>query len=208
MELREFGPAAWLLDDVDDPAVLSREISQRRLQGVIEIVPAESTVLVQCERRHSADVGSELASFDRHLRESPITHTIDALTIDALTIDVVYDGEDLAEVAERIGLGIDEVIDLHLAGEYTVAFCGFSPGFGYLTGLDPALHVERRTTPRTRVPGGAVAIAAGYCAVYPSPSPGGWNLIASTTAVLWDELADSPAAMMPGRRVRFRRIDP
>jgi KipI family sensor histidine kinase inhibitor len=110
------------------------------------------------------------------------------------------------DVARQLGLGVDEVIDRHIAAEYTVAFCGFSPGFGYLSGLDPALHLERRATPRTRVPRGAVAIAAGYSAVYPSASPGGWHLIGSTTTMLWDERADPPAALVPGRRVRFRRV--
>ena len=89
----------------------------------------------------------------------------------------MYDGEDLADVAAACGMSTDEVVRRHVAGRYTCAFCGFAPGFAYLTGLDPALHLPRRPTPRTRVPAGAVAIAAEYTAVYPSPSPGGWHLL-------------------------------
>jgi len=117
----------------------------------------------------------------------------------------VYDGADLGEVADGTGLTVEEVIARHVAGGYRVEFCGFSPGFGYLSGLDPALHLPRRHTPRTRVPAGAVAIAAGYSAVYPTVSPGGWHVIGTTTATLWNTDADPPAAMWPGRSVRFRR---
>ena len=92
----------------------------------------------------------------------------------AVTIDVVYGGPDLVAVAEATGLTVGQVVERHLSGTYTVAFCGFSPGFAYLRGLDPALQIPRRAVPRTRVPAGSVAIAARYSSVYPSASPGGW----------------------------------
>jgi biotin-dependent carboxylase-like uncharacterized protein len=122
-------------------------------------------------------------------------------------IPVVYDGPDLAEVAAETGLSPEEVIERHAAGEYLVGWLGFSPGFGYLTGLDPALHVPRRSTPRTSVPAGSVAIAGPLAAVYPAASPGGWRLLGRTTARLWDEHRDPPAALAPGQRVRFRPVD-
>jgi KipI family sensor histidine kinase inhibitor len=195
-----YGPAAWLLDGVDDPAALGRAIASAGLDGVDDVVPAESTVLVRCAAQSAPQVGSRL--------DSIVPLLVDAPDRDALIIDVVYDGVDLADVARSVDLEVDEVIARHLAGVYTVAFCGFSPGFGYLRGLDPALHIDRRATPRTRVPGGSVAIAAGYSAVYPSASPGGWHLLGTTTTALWDDRADPPALMLPGRRVRFRRVDP
>jgi KipI family sensor histidine kinase inhibitor len=195
-----YGPAAWLLDGVDDPAALGRAIAGAGIDGIDDVVPAESTVLVRCAAATAPLVGSHL--------DSIVPLPVDAAVQDPVIIDVVYDGLDLADVARSAHLGVEEVIERHLAAEYTVAFCGFSPGFGYLRGLDPVLHIDRRATPRTRVPGGSVAIAAGYSAVYPSASPGGWHLLGTTTTTLWDDRADPPASMLPGRLVRFRRVDP
>ena len=120
---------------------------------------------------------------------------------------MVYDGADLAEVAEETGFSPDEVIARHSGRDYLVGWLGFSPGFGYLTGLDPALHVARRATPRTSVPAGSVAIAGPLAAVYPSASPGGWRLLGRTSVRLWDERREPPAALAPGQRVRFRPVD-
>jgi KipI family sensor histidine kinase inhibitor len=91
-------------------------------------------------------------------------------------------------------------------GSYDVAFCGFSPGFAYLRGIDRRLHVPRRDTPRTSVPAGSIGVAAGYTCVYPSSSPGGWYLIGHTTASMWDAERNPPALLRPGRSVRFRRV--
>jgi KipI family sensor histidine kinase inhibitor len=195
-----YGAAAWLLDDVADPAALARAIDAADVDGIDEIVPAESTVLVRCDAVAAPLIGSRL--------DAIVPSPVDPAAADPLIIDVVYDGLDLAEVAREVHLDVEEVVERHLAAEYTVAFCGFSPGFGYLRGLDPALHIERRATPRARVPGGSVAIAAGYSAVYPSASPGGWHLLGTSRARLWDDQADPPALMVPGRMVRFRQVDP
>jgi KipI family sensor histidine kinase inhibitor len=195
-----YGPAAWLLDGVDDPTALGRAIAGADIDGIDDVVPAESTVLVRCAPATAPRVGGRL--------DSIVPLPVDTVDQDPLIIDVVYDGVDLADVARSVDLGVEEVIERHLAAVYTVAFCGFSPGFGYLRGLDRLLHIDRRATPRTRVPGGSVAIAAGYSAVYPSASPGGWHLLGTTTSTLWDDRADPPALMLPGRRVRFRRVDP
>ncbi|MEQ9164229.1 MAG: carboxyltransferase domain-containing protein, partial [Ilumatobacter fluminis] len=113
------------------------------------------------------------------------------------------DGDDLAEVAERSGLSTADVIERHAGATFRVAFCGFSPGFAYLDGLPPELHLARRATPRTRVPAGSVAIAAGFSAVYPTASPGGWHLIGRTDVVLFDVRAEPPARLTPGTSVRF-----
>jgi KipI family sensor histidine kinase inhibitor len=121
-----------------------------------------------------------------------------------VTIDVRYDGADLAEVAERCGLSVSDVVELHSEAEYTVAFCGFMPGFAYLVGLPPALHLPRRETPRTRVPAGSVAIAAEFASVYPRQSPGGWHLLGTTDVELWHDDAEPPALLTPGTTVRFR----
>jgi len=98
------------------------------------------------------------------------------------------------------------VISLHSGADYRVAFCGFAPGFAYLIGLPKTLHTARRESPRAQVPAGSVAIAAGYSAVYPRESPGGWHLLGTTTATMWDSTRDVPALLQPGQRVRFVRV--
>jgi 5-oxoprolinase (ATP-hydrolysing) subunit B len=120
-----------------------------------------------------------------------------------VTLAVYYDGADLADVAQLAGCSVDEVVRRHSGAEYTVAFCGFAPGFAYLTGLDPSLHVPRLSTPRARVPAGAVGVAGEYTAAYPRASPGGWRLIGRTDAALWSLERADPALLVPGTRVRF-----
>uniref|UniRef100_UPI000DE34BE8 5-oxoprolinase subunit B family protein n=1 Tax=Nonomuraea lactucae TaxID=2249762 RepID=UPI000DE34BE8 len=122
-----------------------------------------------------------------------------------VTVPVVYDGEDLASVARLAGLPVEEVIARHTGRELVVGWLGFAPGFAYLTGLDPALHVPRLDTPRTSVPAGSVAVAGPYSAVYPSASPGGWRLLGHTAMPVWDTRAVPPSPFQPGTRVRFER---
>lgn len=112
-------------------------------------------------------------------------------------------GPDLSEVAERLQLTENEVIDLHTAAEYTVLMIGFLPGFPYLGPLPEALHLPRRDTPRLRVPPGSVAIAGGQTGIYPQASPGGWHLIGHTDFRLFDPSERPPARLQPGQRVRF-----
>ena len=134
-----YGPAAWLLDGVDDPAALGRAIAAAGLDGIDDVVPAESTVLVRCTAATAPRVGSRL--------DSIVPLPVDAVDQEPLIIDVVYDGVDLADVARSVDLGVDDVIERHLAAVYSVAFCGFSPGFGYLRGLDPVLHLDGAPRP-------------------------------------------------------------
>jgi KipI family sensor histidine kinase inhibitor len=116
-------------------------------------------------------------------------------------VPVVYDGPDLEDVAARWGCSADEVATRHQATSFVAAFCGFAPGFAYLSGLD--VQTPRLATPRTRVPAGSVALAGSWCGVYPTQSPGGWRIIGRTNAVLWDATRSQPALLAPGTRVRF-----
>jgi biotin-dependent carboxylase-like uncharacterized protein len=124
---------------------------------------------------------------------------------DAVEIPVVYDGEDLAEVARSWNTDVATVVKRHAAADFEVAFCGFAPGFAYLVGLDDT--VPRRETPRTRVPAGAVALAGRFCGIYPTASPGGWQIIGRTSVPLFDVAADPPALLPPGARARFVPVD-
>jgi KipI family sensor histidine kinase inhibitor len=118
-------------------------------------------------------------------------------------IPVRYDGADLAETAALLGISEPELIARHTAAPWRCAFIGFAPGFGYLEAPGAELAVPRRSQSRTAVPAGSVALAAGYSAIYPRSSPGGWRIIGSTTATLWDLDRPEPALLRPGTRVRF-----
>lgn len=195
MRVLPSGPTAVLLelDTLDQVMAVAAAIRALDLPGVIDVVPAARTVLV-----HHA--GIDLAPVLDAVAAAP------ALSPDAgrsVEIAVRYDGADLADVAAATGLTTQEVITLHTSVEHRVAFCGFLPGFAYLVGLPPVLHLPRRSTPRTRVPAGAVAIAGEFASVYPAASPGGWHLLGHTDAVMWDESRAAPSLLVPGDRVRF-----
>ena len=192
------GPRAVLIEELDaDPADWAAGLRTLALPGVIEIVPAAETVLIACAG------ATELASVRERLTGVRALDAAGAGTPHVVEIPVRYDGEDLAGVAESTETSVDEVIALHAARQYVVAFCGFSPGFAYLRGLDDRLQIPRRATPRTRVPAGSVAIAAEYTAVYPRPSPGGWQLLGTTDVVMFDPERSPPALLQPGTHVRF-----
>ncbi|MGX1886767.1 5-oxoprolinase subunit B family protein [Streptomyces sp. NPDC055287] len=186
------------LDSGEAAEALHAELLRRRAEGslpaVREIVPAARTVLLD---------GLE---DPERLAERLARWKIPALASGAgsvIDIPVRYDGPDLATVAGLWGVPSGEVGAIHSAAVFRVAFCGFAPGFGYLTGLAERYAVPRRGTPRTAVPAGAVALAGEYTGIYPRSSPGGWQLIGSTDAVLWDHARVPAALLTPGARVRF-----
>ncbi len=185
------------LDDLDEVLALYAELEDDPPEGVLDMVPAAKTLLLTLDPRRS-DV-------DR------LARTVSSLTVGSharpetgeVEIPVVYDGEDLADVARLTGLDERGIIEAHTGQEWTVAFCGFAPGFGYMVGGDERLRVPRRDDPRTRVPAGSVALGGEFASVYPRESPGGWQLIGRTTLEMWDITRDPPALLVPGRRVRF-----
>jgi KipI family sensor histidine kinase inhibitor len=120
---------------------------------------------------------------------------------------VHYDGEDLEELAGLLHLAPDELVHRHTGTEWTVAFGGFAPGFGYLTQPGGQWDVPRRSTPRTRVPAGSVALAGEFSGVYPRESPGGWQLIGRTDVAVFDLDRDPAALLRPGVRIRFVDTD-
>ncbi|MGZ0150435.1 5-oxoprolinase subunit B family protein [Kribbella sp. WER1] len=181
------------LDDLDEVLGYYAALAADPPPDVVDIVPAARTVLVTTR----GDLGS-LSQFLRKLTPAQDRRT----TGDLIEIPVVYDGEDLDDVAELLGCGADEVVTRHTAGEWTVAFSGFAPGFGYLTSTD-AWDIPRRTSPRTKVPAGAVALGGEFSGVYPRESPGGWQLIGRTSVRIFDSAREPAALLYPGRRVRF-----
>ncbi|MEV5982996.1 allophanate hydrolase subunit 1 [Streptomyces sp. NPDC052114] len=193
------GDRALLVELADgaEAQALHAELLRRRATGALrvrEIVPAARTVLLD-GLDEPARVGAELPAWD--------IPPLPARTEAVLEIPVRYDGPDLVDVAAHWDVPVPEVARIHAAAEFRVAFCGFAPGFGYLTGLPRRYEVPRRATPRTAVPAGSVALAGPYTGVYPRTSPGGWQLIGSTDAVLWDHARVPAALLSPGTRVRF-----
>jgi len=194
------GRSALLLEVDSDAEVASlhRELIDRQADGrlgeVVEIVPAARTVLLDGLARPEL-VAAQFAGWQPQLSAPPEGAVV--------TVPTRYDGEDLAEVAALWGVSAAEAVRIHTGGEYRVAFCGFAPGFAYLTGLPEQYAVPRRATPRTRVPAGSVALAGGYTGVYPSASPGGWQLLGRTELPVWDLGRDPAALLLPGTRVRF-----
>lgn len=166
--------------------------------GLEEVVAGHESVLLVWEagRTPPADLHQRLAGVLAAAHRDPEPQ--------AITIEVQYDGPDLGEVAAACGLSPEEVVRRHLAATYEVGFLGFSPGFAYLLGGDPALRPARRSSPRERVPAGSVAIAGEYSAIYPTDSPGGWHLLGRSDAVLFDLQRDEPALLVAGARVQFR----
>ncbi|MFF7332389.1 allophanate hydrolase subunit 1 [Streptomyces sp. NPDC090306] len=199
MRVRPAGDAALLVEVAsgEEARALHAELCRRRAEGLLtarEIVPAARTVLLD-----GLDDPARLAS-ELSASAVPPAPSRPARTVE---IPVRYDGPDLADVAALWKVPVPEVARIHAGTEFTVAFCGFAPGFGYLTGLPERFAVPRRATPRTAVPVGSVALAGPYTGVYPRASPGGWQLVGTTDAVLWDHARVPAALLSPGTRVRF-----
>ncbi|WP_239453293.1 MULTISPECIES: urea amidolyase family protein [Microbacterium] len=200
--VRPMGERAFLLevDELDDVLALHAALAASRPPGVADIVPAARTVLVRVDTRAlplaSARAWALAAAADARAgaeADGPLVE-----------LDIVYDGVDLAETAELLGLAADELVTRHAAAEWRVAFTGFAPGFGYVVSDDWAFDVPRLASPRTRVPAGSVGLAGHFTGAYPRDTPGGWRLIGTTDARLFDPDAETPALLAPGSRLRFR----
>jgi KipI family sensor histidine kinase inhibitor len=206
--VHDYGDQGLLLEFDSTAEVLAWNdvLHEADLLGVLDVVPASRTVLLKLAGpRYREPTRQRLAK----LRIERVALDDDTAGIDRradVEIDVTYDGADLEEVARLSGLTIDEVVAAHTAAPMRVGFGGFAPGFAYLVGGDERLNVPRRADPRTRVPAGSVAIAGEFSSVYPRESPGGWQLIGHTDAVMWDIDRDPPALLTPCSWVRFRAI--
>lgn len=211
-----YGPHAWMLqfaDRVGEDAfargqAIADELEQRPPVGLLEFVPAFTTVLLEFDPGISAE--PDLPALARRLDRATKTKLSPAPLKE---IPVIYDGPDLERVAGRHNLSIEQVRQLHSAAEYKVYMLGFSPGFPYLGELDHRLHTPRLVSPRLRVRVGSVAIGGEHTGIYSVDGPGGWNVIGHTTVKLFDpSAADTPQDgeslffLKPGDRVKFVRV--
>ncbi|GGU08872.1 allophanate hydrolase [Nocardioides albus] len=188
-------------DDLEGAMRLHAALVAAPPTGVVELVPAARTVLVRFDPTlvDEASLAKELGRVEAVHGGLP--------TAGSVTIGVRYDGQDLDEVAELLGVSAEQVVARHTAATWRVAFTGYAPGFGYLVGDDPLFDVPRRSSPRTRIPAGSVGLAGTFSGVYPRESPGGWQLIGRTDAPMWDLHRDPPALLAPGMTVRFERLE-
>ncbi|MGW6659531.1 5-oxoprolinase subunit B family protein [Rhodococcus sp. NPDC055024] len=203
--LRRAGDRGWLADlEGADIAATVRALSSGPLVRLIDdIVPTAESVLVIA--RDGADMPVLAEGIREVLRQAHARTKYSAAR--TVVIPVCYDGPDLDAVADRLGLGRDDVIAAHSEAQYRVGFFGFAPGFAYIDGLPAHLDLPRLSTPRARVPAGTVAIAGLQSVVYPGGTPGGWHLIGSTPEVLWDIDCTPPNRLNLGDHVVFEMID-
>ena len=185
------------LADLDETLALFDALEADPIEGVTELVPAARTILVHflpwvCPRPRLVAGIAARQGRQGQARQGTLVR-----------IPVRYDGEDLVEMADHLGLSVEELVRRHAASVWQVAFTGFAPGFAYLSGGDPVFNVPRRASPRTRIPAGSVGLAGTFSAVYPRATPGGWQLIGTTDVPMWDLTRTPPALLQPGQRVQF-----
>jgi KipI family sensor histidine kinase inhibitor len=181
---------------------VARDLVDHDLAAARDVVPAATTVLID----GIVDAAAWRAGMTTRAVDAALRRPDDGPPPEPVVLGVRYDGDDLDVVATAWSCSAAEVVDRHTSAAYTVAFCGFAPGFAYCTSHPPLSAVPRRPEPRPRVPAGSVALAAEYCGVYPRPTPGGWQLIGTTDAVLFDPRRDRPALLAPGTTVRFEAV--
>ena len=223
MTIQPLGDSAIILDFADEPLntseLLKRSLSaadaleRANIPGVIEVTSAYQSVALFLDLDRIASVvnGRTIADFlhDRIVSLVRSSGHRSRIKTRSVEIPVCYAPEfapDLARIAQQTSLEQADVIELHSSATYTTACIGFMPGFPFLAGLPAKLHAPRLATPRTHVPAGSVAIAGAQAGVYPFDSPGGWNVIGRTPLRLFDVVANPPALLRPGDRVRFRAI--
>lgn len=202
MRVLPYGDTALLveLEGLRDVLALYTSLSEDPCAGLVDLVPAERTVLVRFDQeRTSVDA---VTGWVRSARAAP-RRTAPA---PAVRIPVTYDGEDLESTAQALGWSIEDLVTRHSRRAWRVGFVGFAPGFGYLVPDGEWPIVARRDDPRTAVPAGSVALAGTYSGIYPRASPGGWQLIGRTEVDLWDPHRDPPALLVPGVEVRFEVV--
>lgn len=201
MRVLPCGDAALLceVDSLHTVLALASAARSAELPGVLDVVPAARTVLLLTVP------GTDLGALRRAVLALPVDPSAAPSEGETVEIPVVYDGPDLDEVGRLTGLGADGVVEAHTATPWRVGFGGFAPGFAYLAGGDGRLQVPRRDEPRTTVPAGSVGLAGEFSGIYPRASPGGWQLIGTTTATLWNPTRTPPALLQPGALVRFIR---
>ena len=185
------------LASLDEALALFDTLQQAALPGIDELVPAARTVLV-----HFSPWFTSARRLVSAIAALPVAAGA-GRSVPQISVAVRYDGEDLPELAEQLGISAAELIDAHRSQCWKVAFTGFAPGFAYMVSPGWPWQVPRRATPRTRIPAGSLGLAGEFSGIYPQASPGGWQLIGTTDTPMWDIARRPPALLQPGAEVRF-----
>ncbi|MBB3699840.1 5-oxoprolinase subunit PxpB [Flammeovirga yaeyamensis] len=211
MEIKQFGERALIIQFEN---IISEEVHQkvkayyqylsnRHLEGITSLIPAYTSITIQFDDDliNFSSLSEIIQSIDIHKKENqPLQRIVE--------IPVCYDttlGLDLEEVSQQLDVSIDEIIELHTSNLYTVYMLGFSPGFMYLGGLDPRLFIPRKSTPRLKIPAGAVGLADQQTGIYPQATPGGWQIIGQTPLSIFE--VNQPPKVKMGDKVKFEIID-
>jgi KipI family sensor histidine kinase inhibitor len=202
MRFLPVGPRCMLVElaDLDATLALFDALLADPIDGVAEIVPAACTLMITTKVGIAADVRLASAISERQPKAGSISAARSTETVD---IPVTYNGEDLDDIARLMGLSTAEVIAAHHNTLWQVAFCGFAPGFAYMTCDDDRFDLPRRSAPRTKIPAGSVALAGRFCGIYPQETPGGWQLLGRTEVPMFDLNRNPSALLRPGVRARF-----
>ncbi|MBV1856558.1 5-oxoprolinase subunit B family protein [Catellatospora tritici] len=204
MRILPFGLTGWLIevDTTTEATSLYDHLHALAPTGpmalVTDLVPGARTVLLDVDRPGITHTEVTALLGDWRPGTPRARHSAEIVEI-----PVRYGGPDLAEIARLKEVSETAIVQAHTGSEFQVAFCGFAPGFAYISGLPPILHVPRLEQPRTSVQAGSVALAGGFTSVYPRRSPGGWRILGHTDVALWNVDRDPPALLPPGTRVRF-----
>lgn len=186
---------------------LALAIRARRAPWIRDVVPALGSLALHFDHAQCGPGFSPRDAAAALIGECLVATLADAGDATRLIeVPVCYDAAvapDLAEVAARCGLDVDQVIARHCASPHRVLMVGFVPGHPYIGGLDATLSVPRRTTPRPKVAAGSIAIANAQTVVYPFTIPGGWNIIGRTPLRMFDAAREPPAILSAGDRVAF-----
>ncbi|MDO8698276.1 MAG: 5-oxoprolinase subunit PxpB [Pseudomonas sp.] len=187
-------------------AALAEQIRQRLGAQLIDLVPGWTSLLLHYDLLliNHQQLIERLTPLLEHWLQQPAPVLAGARLHE---LPLWYAGEDLTAVAQACDLTEARVIELHSATEYRVGVIGFAPGFAYLGELDARLALPRRSTPRSLVPAGSLAIAERQTAIYPQASPGGWHLLGRCPWPLFDLQASPPCRLAVGDRVRFVPVD-
>lgn len=208
LAIEPLGESGWLVRVSGEPApgrlrALAAELQQRWPGAIEDLIPTWNALgILGRDLANASDLDQALA-----VLSLPEASAAPPRLIEIPTHYGGQDGPDLDDLARHLGLSSEEVVRLHSATTYDVAFLGFLPGFPYLQGLDPRLHAPRHATPRPRVPAGSVGIAGTATGIYPLDSPGGWQLIGRSALPLFDPRREPAALLQAGDRVRFVAVD-
>ena len=189
------------LSSLEETLALYSKLQNAQLKGIKDLIPAAKTILVFFN-----EIETQFQTLVSVIRTFEIGSSLERNAQEVI-IPIHYNGEDLAQVAELQGLSVADVILKHQQSVWNVAFIGFAPCFAYMSSPDhPFTDIPRLKVPRKKIPAGSLGLAGKYSGIYPKDSPGGWQLIGTTTEKMWDLERKNPALLLPGMIVHFEDV--